>query len=218
MSDSTQLIGILGGTFDPIHMGHCRIALECQQAFGLDHVRFVPAKQPVHRDTPNATPEQRLTMLSLAIADEPSFIVDDTELRRTTPSFIHTTLQQLQLQFGEDAHLCLIMGMDAFANLPTWHRWQDLLHQAHIIVAHRPHIHKPTHPELKELLDKALISKPEALYQQRAGCIAMQSVTGLDISASKIRSLIAHTQAHSARYLCPDSVLKYIAEQDLYRL
>ena len=118
-------IGILGGTFDPIHFGHLRTALELHQALDLKEVRLIPCYQPVHRKSPIATPEQRLAMVKRAIEFEPALQVDDCEIRRKGPSYTIDTLTFLHEQFP-NTPLCLIMGIDAITKFPSWHRWEDL--------------------------------------------------------------------------------------------
>ena len=119
-----RLIGVLGGTFDPIHFGHLRPALEILQALELDEIRFVPCRIPAHRATPSITAEQRLALVRLATAGQPGFVADDRELRRAGPSYMVDTLTSLRAEVG-DAPLCLILGTDAFRELLSWRRWRE---------------------------------------------------------------------------------------------
>ncbi len=131
------MIGIFGGTFDPVHFGHLRPALEVQQALGLDEVRFIPAGQPPHRDMPHATAPQRLSMLQTAIEDQPGFAADEREIQREGPSYMVDTLALLREELGQ-IPLCLILGYDAFLGLPAWHQWHRLIELAHLVITHRP--------------------------------------------------------------------------------
>lgn len=212
----TPPIGILGGTFDPIHVGHLRMAVEIQEAVQLQHVRFIPCRQPVHRTPPIASSDIRLQLLSLALADEPTFLIDDREIIRDTPSYMITTLQSLRADFP-DTPLCLMMGLDVFLSLPSWHQWELILDYAHIIIAQRPPQHltdiKPDHA-VYPLFNKHVVADPDALQQYRYGLIHCVTTTELMISATHIRSSIK--QGHSPRYLLPDAVTHYLAQHRVY--
>lgn len=205
---------MLGGTFDPIHYGHLRSALEALEELQLAEVRLIPSHTPPHRDSPLATPEQRLALVQRAIADQPGLVLDDRELTRQGSSYTRDTLACLRAEL-DDAPLCLLLGMDAFVTLPTWHRWRELLQLAHIVVMHRPGSEPTLTDELNSVVSKHRSKEPTSLRQQPAGNVVFQPVTQLDISATQIRSLLA--QGKSPRYLLPDGVLAYIGEQALYR-
>jgi len=210
------IIGIFGGTFDPVHFGHLRAALEVREALDLDEVRFVPCGIPPHRVSPHASTRQRLTMLRAAIGDEPAFRLDDREVRRAGPSYMVDTLGSLREDLGR-APLCLILGMDAFLGLPSWHRWQALSNLAHIAVMHRPGWQwrsEQVPPDLAAQVAQRRVDSPRALGQAPAGAIAFVPVTALDISATRIRSALA--QGRSARYLLPEAVWEVIQRQHIY--
>lgn len=208
-------IGILGGTFDPIHYGHLRPALEMLETLQLAEVRFIPCRIPAHRATPLITAEQRLELVQRAIADQPGFVADDRELRRDGPSYMVDTLASLRDDLGDDIPLCLILGADAFRGLPSWHRWQQLSELAHIVVMQRPGALSSLPPVLEEFIAQRLIEDVVALRQKPAGSILFQLVTQLHISATQIRALLAHGQ--SPRYLLPEAALAYIHDRALYR-
>lgn len=210
-----QAIGILGGTFDPIHFGHLRTALELYQTLDLAEVRLVPCYQPVHRKSPIATPAQRLAMVHCAIADEPALVVDDCEIRRQGPSYMIETLQTIQQQ-KPNTPLCLIMGIDALLGFSSWHRYQDILTLAHLVIAHRPQYHLPQTGIIADLLKKHLIQSPTALHSALSGYILLHPVTPLEISATDIRKQIAKGQ--SPRFLLPDPVYRYIEEHGVYSI
>jgi nicotinate-nucleotide adenylyltransferase len=207
-------VGILGGTFDPVHYGHLRPALEVLENLGLAEIRFIPCRQPSHRGQPVASPAQRLALLQCAVAGQPGFVVDERELQRAGPSYMVDTLTSLRAERGTTP-LCLLLGTDAFAQLTTWHRWQALADLAHLIVLQRPGSLPPTAPPLLEWLAQRQPHDPAALRTQPAGMILLHAVTQLDISATRIRALLAHGQ--SPRYLLPEAVCAAIHEQGLYR-
>ncbi len=209
------MIGLLGGTFDPVHYGHLRCALDVQQACELDEVRFIPCRQPPHRAAPLATPAQRLAMLKLAVEGQPGFGIDDRELRRAGPSYTVDTLRSLRDEAGARP-LCLIVGMDAFARLDSWHRWEQLSELAHIAVMRRPASGPEPEPSavVAALLRERLARSPHELRRESAGRVILCAVTRLDISATRVRGLIA--SGRSARYLLPDAVLDYARRERLY--
>ncbi len=210
-------IGVFGGTFDPVHFGHLRSALELLEQLLLQRLHLIPSAVPPHRDTPCATAEQRLAMLRLAVEGQPGFVVDEREIARPGPSFMVDTLASLRAEVGETP-LCLILGVDAFLGLPGWHQWQRLTDLAHIVVAHRPgwSLHDTSMPQaLRQMVHGRWLTDATALRAQVAGGVLLQSVTQLDISATDIRERIAAEK--SANYLLPVSVWQYIQKQDLYR-
>ena len=207
-------VGILGGTFDPVHNGHLRIALEILENLALAEVRFIPSRLPPHRGRPQATPSQRLEMLRLAVAGQPGFVVDDRELRREGPSYMVDTLASLRIELG-NTPLCLLLGRDAFNDLPGWHCWRNILELTHLIILERPGAALTPAGELSQLLDHCRLDHPGALREKAAGGILIQPVTQLAISATQIRQLLA--QGRSPRYLLPEAVWNCIREHGLYR-
>jgi nicotinate-nucleotide adenylyltransferase len=208
------MIGVLGGTFDPVHIAHLRCALEVQQSLRLSEVRLIPSRQPPHRDPPFATPDQRLAMLRLAAGDQAGFVIDERELRRDGPSYTIDTLRSLREEAGARP-ICLLLGNDAFAALHTWHRWEGLMDLAHLVVMHRPGRERAFTREIQRLLDERLVADVARLRRDAAGSILMLPVTQLEISATRIRETIA--RGESARYLVPDRVLDFIQREGLYR-
>lgn len=206
-------IGIFGGTFDPVHFGHLRPALEVLEKLDLAQVRMLPSAQPPHRGQPRASAPHRLAMLELAIAGEDRLAADDCELRRKGPSFMVDTLEELQERFP-GAPLVLIIGQDAANGLDRWHQWQRLFELAHIVVMRRPDAREAYAPVLAEEMNRRLVKKPEFLHRQAAGCVLPLQITQLDISATAIRAMIA--AGDSPAFLTPREVLDYIREQRLY--
>jgi len=213
-----QAIGILGGTFDPVHFGHLRMAQELRDELQLASVRFVPAASPPHRDQPQTAAAHRVAMTRLAIAGNPAFSLDTRELDRPGPSYTFDTLTELRAELGRDTPLCLLVGGDAFLGLPTWHRWRELLDLAHIVVAHRPGAipsEAAMADELRALWEKRRTDDPASLHRSPAGNILLHRITALDIAASAIRSTLRH--GRSVRYLLPDAVSDYIQTHHLYQ-
>lgn len=215
MQKLQQAIGILGGTFDPIHFGHLRSALELYQAHELAEVRLIPCYQPVHRKAPVASPLHRLAMVRAAISDEKALTVDDCEIQRKSPSYTIDTLEELHQKMPHTP-LCLIMGIDALLGFPSWHRWQDILKLAHLIIAHRPQYYLPQTGIVADLLKQRLTQHSSTLHESLSGSIILHPVTPLEISATDIRKQI--TEGRSPRYLLPDAVYQYIKQHGVYSI
>jgi nicotinate-nucleotide adenylyltransferase len=208
------MIGILGGSFDPIHFGHLRTALDVMQAAGLDEVRFIPLHRAVHREQPETAPQLRLRMVQAALAGQTGFVADDRELSRAGDSFTVDTLRSLRRDFPRQS-LCLLLGMDAFNQFAAWRRPQEILELAHLVVMHRPGAAAPDDGEARAFLAAHPCRGLENLRRQTAGLIHLQAVTQLEISSTRIRALVA--AGESPRYLLPDAVLELIGQNRLYR-
>lgn len=206
-------IGIFGGTFDPIHYGHLRTAFEMLQALSFQAVRFVPSGDPPHRGETYAKAELRLEMVRAATANEPRFVVDDCELRRPGPSYTVDTLISIREELP-DVPLGLILGMDAFLGLTSWHRWQELLSHAHIIVAHRPGWRAPDIGPLGEVIAEHGTHRVDDLHQAPCGRVHIHAVTQLEISSTEIRELVA--AGRDPRFLTPDVVRDVIVNSECY--
>lgn len=206
-------IGIFGGSFDPIHFGHLRPALEVLEALSLDHMRFIPSGQPPHRGAPQAPAAARLAMLKAAVADEPRFQVDERELRRATPSYTFDTLEELKAEHPRD-RLVLMLGLDAFLGFTGWRRWKEILELAHLVVAHRPGSALEAHGEIAMLVQERETDDAEALMAHAAGRIMLQPVTQLEISSSQVREAVA--RGSDVRYLVPEAVRRVIQDSKCY--
>lgn len=213
-------LGVLGGTFDPVHFGHLRAAEEIADLFGLERVMLVPAAQnPLRRGAAGASPEARLEMARLAVEGNPRLLAADLEVRRGGPSYTIDTLEELAGRLPETA-LVLAMGADAWREFGSWRRSEAVLLLADIAVMTRPGSPAPDFPGgLLAPLPPALRSayRPEGgLLRHPSGrTIAAAPVTPLDISATRVRALAA--SGKSLRYLVPDAVAEYIAGRGLYR-
>jgi nicotinate-nucleotide adenylyltransferase len=208
-----KALGILGGTFDPIHYGHLCPAQEVLRALDLEEIRVIPAANPPHRRPPVATPEQRLRMVELAVAGVPGFTVDDREFRRGGPSYTVLTLESLRREFGERP-LCLLMGLDAFEGIETWHQWQRLPELAHFIVMTRPGWELPAGERLPAWARDRVVRETAKLTQTSSGKIYFQAVTPQDISATRIREALARDE--TVKVWLPSAVLEYIRANHVY--
>lgn len=211
---AVRRVGILGGTFDPVHIGHLRGALEVAELMGLDELRLLPNARPPHRDTPQVTPENRLAMVTRAVEGVDHLSVDARELSRDKPSYTIDTLESIRSELAADDQLFLVLGWDAFCGLPGWHRWEELLQHCHILVLQRPDADVEPPDELRNLLAARSQSDPVALPGP-GGHISFVWQTPLAVSATQIRQLLA--SGKSVRFLVPDAVLAYIDAHDLYR-
>lgn len=201
-------IGLVGGTFDPIHFGHLRSAWEVSQQLGLNEMHFIPSAIPVHRPQPVASAEQRLAMVKAAVEPIPGWQVNDCELRRERPSYTVDTLLELRATLGDEHEFWFLMGSDAFEGLLSWHRWQELLSLTNIAVMVRAGSHPRCCAELNEMLNR---STSESV---RFGQVRLVEVTALAISATQIRAELASNQL--PHFLVSESVLEYIQHQRMY--
>lgn len=210
------MIGIYGGTFDPIHSGHLRVALEACETLNLSELRFIPCQTPPHREMPGASAAQRLRLLQAALHNAPSpFVIDTRELNRPGPSYMVDTLRTIRHEVGDETPVALILGMDAFRGLSAWHCWRELPDLAHIVVMSRPGFKLDWPRQQEEILRHRVANSVDELHRNPSGRIAFTEVTLLDISASRIRRILG--QGLSARYLTPDPVLDLIGRMGLYR-
>ena len=206
-------IGIFGGTFDPVHIGHLRTAYELLNHLGLAQIHFVPCHLPPHQKSPSAPAELRLAMLRGAIAHDSYFIVDERELNREGVSYSVDTLESFREEFPNRS-LGLIVGMDAFLEFETWHRWQDILKLAHVIVARRPGTGVPDKGESGKLLARLGAEDCSVLQHETAGRILVHAVTQLEVSSSAIRESVA--ERVKPRFLVPEVVAEMIEESGCY--
>ena len=185
---------------------------------GLQQIRFIPAGNPPHRNAPQVDAQHRSAMVRLAIADQPAFVLDEREVRRNAKCYTSDTLRELRAELGEQQPLCLLMGGDAFLQLHTWHKWEQLLDLAHIVVGYRPGytLEERIHGaplQLREQYQQRLCSV-DYLSKHPSGGIAELAIPKLEISATLIRSRIAENR--TIRYLLPATVANYIYQHHLY--
>ncbi len=206
------MIGLFGGTFNPVHLGHLRPVLEVYETLSLQQVRWIPSRQPPHREQPEISVVHRLTMLQLALQDT-DFVIDERELNRDGPSYMVDTLISLRKDYPSES-LALILGMDAFSGLSGWHRWRELLDYTHIIVCSRPQQKQNENKEISELVERCAVDDADQLQQHRHGKIYFQPVTQLAISSTQIREICK--RGESPRFLVPTAVSDYINQHQLY--
>lgn len=217
MADAARPLGILGGTFDPVHHGHLRLAEEAADACGLERVLLIPAALPNLRDAPSTPALHRLEMAKLAARGNARLAVDDRELKREGMSYTVDTLLALRSELGAALPVCLILGADAFLRLPRWSRWRQLFDLCHVAVATRPGYDLDASiAAVPELGDEWRVrgARPDELARRPAGAIARVDIPLLEISATDLRARMS--QGASVRYLLPDAVLDYIAAHRLY--
>ena len=214
MAALNKPIGILGGTFDPVHNGHLRLAVQLRDQLGLSEVRLVPSARPPHKERPGAKPGQRAKWIRVALNDEPGLNVDDRELIRPGLSYTIDTLISFREEFPSTP-LCLVMGTDVFAELDKWHRWEELIDYCHIIRVPRPGTKVEMSPVVSEWARDREIDNPQMLSDQLAGFIYEASFPLLEISGTEIRHIISH--GHSPRYLMPQRIWDDIEEIGAYR-
>ncbi|MBI5436879.1 MAG: nicotinate-nucleotide adenylyltransferase [Nitrosomonadales bacterium] len=218
-------IGILGGTFDPIHNGHLRLAQEGLEQCNLAAVRFIPCGTPPHRDAPHASAQQRLDMTRLALQGNPAFVLDEREIHRADPCYTVDTLTALRAELGAQQPLCLLMGGDAFLMLHTWHKWEKLFELAHIVVMQRAACPSSNGRPLGNAINQAdatlraeyqarLAPSPRLLHGAPAGAILVVNMPALEISATGIRA--RNARGRNIHYLLPDAVADYIQTHELY--
>lgn len=186
------MIGVFGGTFDPVHYGHIKPALSVKQTLNLNQLRFVPNRLPPHRAEPWLDAEQRLLLLKTALKDYPDVIIDERELKRDGPSYMVDTLGSIKQDFPAET-LCLIIGMDAFFGITSWFKWRLLFDLCHIVVTQRPGFDCHTIEQHFDSTDydfiaPRLTTDMHELSKQECGKILLQSVPQLDISSTRIRS------------------------------
>ncbi|HMW53759.1 MAG TPA: nicotinate-nucleotide adenylyltransferase [Rhodocyclaceae bacterium] len=210
----TGPLGLFGGTFDPIHSGHLRLAEEAREQLGLAAVRLIPAGQPPHRDVPGAPAADRLAMARLAVADNPAFEVDPAEVLAAQPSYTILTLERVRAEVGPERPLVLLLGVDAFLGLPTWKRWRELFDFAHLAVANRPGYTLDPARMTPELAAACAHREAATVPASPAGALVQFRMTPLAISATDIRQRRA--AGRSLRYLLPAPVLDYISAHQLY--
>lgn len=216
MQDRPRAVGVFGGSFDPVHFGHLRAALELALTFQLDDVRLIPNGQPPHRSAASASATQRGAMLELALRNASPLALDRRELDRSGPSYSIDTLLSLRNELGDRMPLIMGVGADAFQQLATWRRGSELIEFAHIAVLTRPGSPLPgdIDARLPFAAANTWVTEPARLTRQASGLLYKLEMTPLAISSTRIREQIA--AGWSPRYLVPESVCDYIRQHRLY--
>ena len=211
-----QRIGLFGGTFNPVHIGHLRCAEEIREQFALSRIVFVPAFLPPHKKQPTVSPHHRCEMTRLAIAGNPCFELSDIELQREGNSYSYDTIAHFRKQEAPGSELFFIIGSDAFREVHTWCNYPDFFEQCGFIVMNRGGFHLSSSLNLPGSAARAFVRRDENTYVHRSGTrVCFGRVSALDISSTDIRSRIAGDRMIS--YLVTASVERYILENGLYR-
>lgn len=208
-------VGVLGGTFNPVHYGHLRSALELVERLQLAQLRLMPCAVPPHREAPACSAHSRAAMVELAVAGEARLVCDSRELQRSGKSYTIDSLIALRHELGDERSLCLVMGCDAVLGISQWHRWRELLDWAHIVVIARPGWELPSGGAVAQWLERHRLLAAQELRSRPAGGIIIEELRPLAISSTEIRELLS--TGRSARYLLPESVLDYIQSHNLYQ-
>jgi nicotinate-nucleotide adenylyltransferase len=209
----TKPIGILGGTFDPIHYGHLKPAQQILTGLGLNEIRLMPSHKPPHKTGTNATSEQRAHMATLACQDMPGFSVDLRELQRHDPSYTVVTLENIR-QDLPDTPICFLMGMDSLLSFKSWYRWADILPLCHLVVSYRPGSVLDSQSAIADVLERHQTNDYQQLHQHHRGLIYLAEIEQLDISSSQIRQNIK--MGASNQGLMPDAVADFVLTSGLY--
>lgn len=215
IKQAPQRIGLFGGTFDPVHLGHLRTAIELAEGYALNQLRLLPNHRPAHRDQPMASTAQRIEMLEIATQNLPQLVVDPREAMRDTASYTFDTLSEFRLEFP-DAMLIFFMGQDAFSEFESWHRWSEILELANLVVIDRPNAQLSDWASnlMAQQAEKLAARIGSSMADAYAGIIERRSVTQLAISATDVRRRIASRQ--SVDFLVPERVNQYIVKHRLY--
>jgi len=207
-------LGLLGGTFNPVHYGHLRSALELVERLQLEQLRLMPSAVPPLRELPRCSAQHRAAMVELAVAGEPRLVCDSRELQRPGKSYTIDSLTELRQEVGAQRGLCMVLGCDAVLHICSWHRWRELLDLAHVVVIGRPGWELPHSGEVAKWLQQNRLASASELSRRPAGGIVIEELRPLAISSTEIRAILA--AGKSARYLMPQSVLDYIQTNNLY--
>ena len=214
MINQQRAIGFLGGTFDPVHFGHLRPALEIGESLSLQKLFLMPNHIAPHKSSTQCTSLQRSKMVKLAIASQPMMDIDTRELNRDKASYTIDTLKELK-KIYPNTPICFIMGMDSLLNFNSWYKWQEILDYCHLVVSQRPQWHPNFNSTIEDVLRQCQTTNKQDLHKTSHGKIYFQDTSQLDISSSYIRQLIHKQQ--SIDFLVPENVSQYIKKHKLYQ-
>ncbi|WP_372882337.1 nicotinate-nucleotide adenylyltransferase [Psychromonas sp.] len=214
MDIQQQAIGFLGGTFDPIHFGHLRPALEISEAISLKQLFIMPNHIAPHKSKSHGSAKQRCKMVELAISSQSRMAIDKRELQRHQPSYTIDTLKELKAEYP-DTPICFIMGMDSLTNFDSWYEWQNILSYCHLVISHRPGWQCKFNKKVETLVKQHQTTDQHDLHNLQCGKIYFQTTSQLAISSTEIRELLKHNI--SIDFLTPEAVIDYIKEHHLYQ-
>ena len=207
-------VALFGGTFNPVHLGHLRIAVELAELLEVDQLRMVPCSLPPHREALSVSAEQRMAMLQSAVANYPQLIADDIELQRGGATYTIDTLRQIRQQIGNQIPLYFCIGVDVLITLESWQEWQQLGNYCHLVISPRPDYALPSSGALADWIKQHRCDDLPQLKQCSAGKLYFCDTTRLAISSTDIRDKIKHGDAID--FLTPAAVVNYIHQNDLY--
>jgi nicotinate-nucleotide adenylyltransferase len=213
-SVSNTSVALFGGTFNPVHFGHLKIAEEMAELLQVSQMRLLPCGSPPHRAKPDVTAKQRLAMLNLALGDQSLLIADDQELNRAGPSYTIDTLKLVRQEIDDTVPLFLCLGMDVLSSLNTWHCWQQLLDYCHIAVSPRPGWPVPEHGDIGHWIARYRCDDINEVQNKANGCIYFCDLMMLELSSTTIRDTIKRGENISS--MTPDEVVDYIKTNHLY--
>ena len=205
---------LFGGTFDPIHFGHLRTALELQEALKVPQINLVPAGEPVHKVSTGASAAQRFEMVRLAIDSEPALVADDCELISDERCYTINTLMNKRVEVGEALPIILVMGMDSLLGIKRWFQWQQLTDYCHLLIVARPSYEPEFDSEIQSFMDQRKVEDLTELSTRPSGYLVMHQLTPMNVSATKVREIIK--QGSNPRFLIPDVVWDFIKTERLY--
>lgn len=205
---------LFGGTFDPIHFGHLRTALELQEVLNVPQINLVPTGEPVHKSSTGASAAQRFEMVRLAVESDAALLADDCELVSDEPCYTINTLMKKRAEVGEDLPIVLVMGMDSLLGIKSWSQWQQLTDYSHLLIVARPGYEPEFDSELHCFIDQHKVEDLNLLNSLPSGHLVMHQLTPMNVSATQVRKIIK--QGSNPRFLIPDSVWNFIKHERLY--
>jgi nicotinate-nucleotide adenylyltransferase len=205
---------VFGGTFDPVHRGHIESVCAVSRLLDDVDIYLVPCQIPAHRPPPNASPEDRLKMLQLAVASHDRVFVDDCELRREGTSYTVETLLGYRERIGESGSLLFLMGRDSWVTLPGWHRWKELTDLAHLLILERPGSDRGSPEILRKWRKSRQVQDPKEMMNSSSGKVCFLSLEQINVSASGLRDRIA--EGSSTEGDLNPLVMSHIKQHNLY--
>ena len=210
---SVSAVGFFGGTFNPVHIGHLRAALDCLNALNLDQIALLPAASPPLKEAPLVAAEQRAEMLQLAVSGTAGLTIDCRELSRPGLSYTVDTLAELRSEYPKDTSITFVIGMDSLITLHQWHEWPRLFDLANIAIMARPGVSPRLDSDVKRAVESR-ICLPDEIRSRPAGGVTFVDQPPLDVSSTAVRSALM--RGKNVQFLLPEAVIEYIVTNKLY--